>query len=245
MDPRKQTLETIAANYHANDAISDIHIENISQTHFIAWLLQQISPQQQVLELGYGDGIVTAALAGAGCQLTVLEGASLLASIAQRKHPNINCVDTLFEDYKPETKYDVILASHVLEHVDAPQEILQLMSHWLAEDGKMILVVPNKNSIHRQLAVMMGLQPALDSLSKRDHLVGHQRVYSLETLAFDVRAAGLEPVEEVGFFLKTLPNSMMLDYSHDLLSALNEISNQIPNDLLANIGIVAAKHQSS
>jgi hypothetical protein len=99
--------------------------------------------------------------------------------------------------------------------------------------------VPNKESIHRQLAVIMGLQSALDSLGARDHLVGHQRVYSLDTLGADVKAAGLKVDQEEGFFLKLLPNSMMLDYSIDLLEALNKISFQLPDKLLANIGIIA------
>jgi hypothetical protein len=113
------------------------------------------------------------------------------------------------------------------------------MASWLQDTGKIIIVVPNQNSLHRQLAVAMGLQPRLDSLSKRDLMVGHQRVYSLEALEEDVRRAGLRPVESVGFFLKVLPNAMMLDYSRELLWALNIISSSLPTHLLANIAVVA------
>jgi 2-polyprenyl-3-methyl-5-hydroxy-6-metoxy-1,4-benzoquinol methylase len=127
----------------------------------------------------------------------------------------------------------------VLEHVDDPQAILRLISSWLVETGKIIIVVPNRNSLHRQLAVLMGLQPELDTLSKRDLLVGHQRVYSLEGLEEDIRGAGLRPIESVGFFLKVLPNAMMLDYSRDLLWAMNIISSSLPKHLLANIAVVA------
>ena len=87
----------------------------------------------------------------------------------------------------------------------------------------------------------MGLQPHLDTLSARDLLVGHQRVYSLQTLGEDVRAAGLYPVETMGFFLKVLPNSMMLDYSQALLKALNEVSESLPTDILANIGMFVSR----
>src|SRR5437899_6862993 len=111
----------------------------------------------------------------------------------------------------------MILASHVLEHVDDPQSILRLTSSWLTETGKIIIVVPNRNSLHRQLAVIMGLQPELDTLSKRDLMVGHQRVYSLQSLEQDIDQAGLRLVDSSGFFLKVLPNSMMLDYSRELL----------------------------
>lgn len=241
MELRKKVLESIAENYHNNDTIEDIHIENLCQDYFITWLREQVNADDSVLELGYGDGIVSAVLAETVSDLTILEGASSLVEIAKGKLPQVNCVDTLFEDFKPTKKYDVILASHVLEHVDDPVSILKQMTSWLSDNGKMIIVVPNKNSIHRQLSVIMGLQPELDTLSKRDHLVGHQRVYSLETLASDIQAAGLMPIEEVGFFLKVLPNSMMLDYSNELLMALNKVSKEIPANLLANIGMVVKK----
>jgi hypothetical protein len=84
----------------------------------------------------------------------------------------------------------------------------------------------------------MNLQKKLDSLSSRDLLVGHQRVYSFNTLTSDIEKAGLQILEKKGFFLKVLPNSMMLDYSKDLINALNTISEKIPDHLLANIGVI-------
>jgi hypothetical protein len=95
--------------------------------------------------------------------------------------------------------------------------------------------------LHRQLAVVMGLQPELDTLSKRDLMVGHQRVYSLQILEDDIRRAGLTPVDSAGFFLKVLPNAMMLEYSRELLWGLNAISPSLPKDLLANIAAIAIK----
>ena len=239
MKTSMEKLDRIAADYHTNESIPDIHIENLCQEYFIVWLLQQIAVGSRVLELGYGDGIVTAALVKSGCELTVLEGSATLVDRARQAHPTVNCVHSLFEDFRADRAYDVILASHVLEHVDDPQAILRLISSWLVETGKIIIVVPNRNSLHRQLAVLMGLQPELDTLSKRDLMVGHQRVYSLEGLEEDVRRAGLRPIKSVGFFLKVLPNAMMLDYSRELLWALNVISSSLPKHLLANIAVVA------
>ena len=242
MDVRKEQLEKIAFDYHTNEKIPDIHIENLCQEYFIDWLLKQIPKTAHVLELGYGDGLVTAALAQSGCQLTLIEGAKTLADIASSKHANINCIETLFEDFCPENRFDVILASHVLEHVDYPQELLKLMATWLTDTGKIIVVVPNRNSLHRQLAVVMGLQPSLDTLSTRDLLVGHQRVYSLDILKEHISESGLIPVESMGFFLKVLPNAMMLEYSQELLWGLNAISNSLPPDMMANIAVIASKY---
>jgi hypothetical protein len=85
----------------------------------------------------------------------------------------------------------------------------------------------------------MNLQPEMDTLSDRDQVVGHQRVYSFEALAKDLDKAGFEMVERKGFFLKVLPNSMMLEFSEELIKALNEVANLVPDHLLANIGILA------
>lgn len=241
MDARKEQLEKIALGYHTNDTIPDIHIENLCQEYFIDWLLEQIPSAANVLELGYGDGLVTEALAKSGCHLTLIEGAKTLVDIAKAKHPNIQCIDTLFEEFVPVDRYDVILASHVLEHVDNPQDILKLMATWLADNGKIIVVVPNRNSLHRQLAVLMGLQPSLETLSQRDLMVGHQRVYSLEILEGHIRQSGLQPIGSAGFFLKVLPNSMMLGYSRELLWGLNAIASALPADVMANIAVIAAK----
>jgi 2-polyprenyl-3-methyl-5-hydroxy-6-metoxy-1,4-benzoquinol methylase len=218
-----------------------MHIENLSQEYFIDWFVQRIPRGARVLEMGYGDGLVTAALAKLDCDLTVIEGAHSLVMRARERHPFVTCLHELFEEHRPTKLYDVVLASHILEHVDDPRTTLNAMASWVAPAGKVVVAVPNRNSLHRQLAVVMGLQPALDTLSKRDRIVGHQRVYSFETLAQDLRRSGLEVVETNGCSLKVLPNSMMLDYSRELLRGLNAISSQLPKELLANIAVVAVK----
>ena len=245
MSSRMEELDRIAAEYHLNDAVSDMHIEDLTKEFFIAWLVQRVAPGARVLEMGYGDGATTAALAKLGCDLTLVEGARSLVMRARERHPGVSCVHELFEDHRPAKPYDFVLASHILEHVDDPRTTLDAVASWLAPAGRAIVAVPNRNSLHRQLAVVMGLQPTLDTLSKRDHVVGHQRVYCFETLADDLRQSGLKVIEQGGCFLKVLPNSMMLDYSRELLRGLNAISEQLPKELLANIAVVAVKESDS
>lgn len=235
----KEKLNEIAESYHNQDVMQDKMIEDLAQDYTLDWIFDQMADGQTIMELGYGEGNVTKALVDRGYQPTVLDGAGILLEKAKRIHGDkIITQHGLFENFAPEQKYDRVLATHVLEHVDEPVALLNHIKTWLNPNGKIIIIVPNKESIHRQLAVLMGLQPQLDSLGKRDVLVGHQRVYSLTTLEEDVRAAGLKVTETAGFFLKALPNSMMLDYSGELLSALNKISPVLPKHLLANIGLV-------
>jgi len=242
MTTTKESLDETATGYHTNESVPDLHIENIYQEYFNEWLIARIPVHARVLEMGHGDGIITRALVEAGIgDLTVVEGAPALVERARRLHPGITVVPSLFEDFQPDAPFDVVLASHILEHVDDPVAILRLIPKWMTAAGKLIIAVPNRNSLHRQLAVMMRLQPSLDTLSPRDLMVGHQRVYSLETLEADIRQSDLEMVETAGFFLKVVPNSMMLGYSHELLDALNRISPSVPKDLLANLAVVAMK----
>ena len=240
MSITNQELDRIAKEYHMNSEVPDIHIENLCQEYFIKWLLKLVKPGMQVLELGYGDGLVTSALAKSGCELTLLEGSSILAELAKQKHPNITCIYTFFEQYVPVKPFNLILAAHVLEHLDDPVKMLKIMSPWLSNDGVLVIVVPNQNSLHRKLAVSMGLQPKLDTLSKRDLMVGHQRVYTLEQLVNHVENANFKIINKTGFFVKMLPNSMMLEFSRELLWAMNSLASDVPVELTANLAIVAS-----
>ena len=189
------------------------------------------------MELGYGEGITSSRLSKKTKNYSILEGSSYLIDRIKKEHPSINIINSLFEEYTPKEKYDLIFALHVFEHVDDSVLLARRIRSWLKNSGEMIVVVPNKESIHRRLAVKMGLIPTLDTLSDRDKLVGHKKVYSLETLKHDFLMAGYRIIEEKGFFLKPLANSMMLDYSDELIYALNECSHEIPPELSANIAI--------
>ena len=105
----------------------------------------------------------------------------------------------------------------------------------LTKDGKIIIAVPNSESIHRQIALIMKLHSSLDVLSSRDLLVGHKRVYSHKLLLEHISKADYKEIEFKGFFLKVIPNSMMLNFNKELILALNEISSKINPELCANM----------
>ena len=115
------------------------------------------------------------------------------------------------------------------------------IASFLLPGGLVVAVVPNAESLHRQLAVMIGIQEAVHTLSPRDKMVGHQRVFTLDELVSDFEEAGLNVEERFGYFVKIIPNSMMSEWSPQLLRALTNISHQLPPNLLANIGVVARK----
>ncbi len=238
----QQSLDNYARRYYLADNVLDHRLENRMQIDSAARLLGRLATSSSVLELGYGDGLLTQALRDTGFDADLLEGSPLLCARARELHgADLRIHQVLFEEFHPNRLYDVVLALHVLEHVDEPVHLLRRIAEWVRPGGTVVLVVPNRASIHRRVALQMGLIGALDELSPRDHLVGHQRVYDSAQLEQDAVAAGLEPQERFGSFLKVLPNSMMLDYTDSLLTAIDAVSAELPPELLANIGLVARK----
>lgn len=239
MNTYVQALETIASSYHHNANVPDKFIEDLCQEYCCQWLSTLIAPTDSVIELGVGEGITLERLSGFAQDYCVVEGAPSLAEKARQRHPSINVVNALFEEYLPAKPCEKLLALHVFEHVETPAALARHLHHWIKPDGEMVVIVPNRDSFHRRLAVLMGLQPTLDTLSPRDHVVGHQRVYSIDGLHQDLRRGGFEPIETRGFFLKTLPNSMMLDHSPALINALNVLGESLPAEYQANIAVRA------
>lgn len=235
-------LDRLAGDYYLNDKVVDHHIEHWMQLASVPQILEQIPAGARVLTMGHGNGLLTDVMLSRGINLELIEGSPILCEEARRQHGErlrVHC--GMFEDFVPDEAYDVVLSLHVMEHVTDPVVTFRQAATWLKPGGSLIVVVPNRNSIHRRVALEMGLIGALEEFSPRDHLVGHLRVYSLDLLAADLEAAGLSPEHRFGYFIKSLPNSMMLDYSEALVTALVTTSRFLPPDLLANIGIRARK----
>ena len=234
----RENIEKIAEEYH--DSLQpDIHIENISQIYEIDWLKKVIPVNSVVIDMGYGDGLISPAISEI-CKLTVVEGSKRLCDKAVAELPvSAKIVNSLFEDFVPDYLADVVIASHVLEHVQSPYDILQQISKWVKKDGIIIVIVPNKESIHRRVAHDMNMIDSLDQLSERDLMVGHQRVYGLKELILELENVNFEIQSHRGFFLKPLSNAQMLTWNTDSLMMLNKLSDLIPTHFCANLAVIA------
>ena len=238
-DSLLNALENIAENYHLRDEYPDKFIEQACQAHICKWLKRCIEKGDDVLELGYGDGYTTEQLKSVGKSYTVVEGSKKLFDKLKLNHPEVNSEFSLFEQFIPSKKFDKVLALHVFEHVNDPNQILEKTKNWMSKNSELIIVVPNSESIHRRLALRMGLIKSTKELSERDKLVGHRRVYDFQSLKRLVLSSGLNIIEENGFFLKAIPNSMMVNFPKNIINALNEISDEMPPSLAANIAVRA------
>lgn len=225
LDERRR-LEEIAERFDAADDY-DRHYQR-----FFGTLVAAEVRAKDVLELGCSSGVMSAILLEHVRSLHMVDGSATYIERAQAKLPSPKARFTvaLFEDFDPQRSFDAIVCSHVLEHVADPVAMLQRARRWLTPDGVLYAYVPNAYSVHRLLGVAMGLSESVFTMSERDRLVGHRRVYTPQTLADDLRAAGLEPGELRGVNLKPFPNAQMVGLSDALVEGLLRVGTQIPHN---------------
>jgi len=182
----------------------------------------------KVLEMSYNDRGWTDALIEKKFDLTVIEGSKHNVEYAKKKYGGkLKIIHALFEEYKPQEKYDTIVMSCTLEHVLDSRLVLNNAAGWLKEDGIILLVVPNMLSLHRRIGHQMGLIKSLDELSDVDHSVGHRRLYTVDSLSEEIKRAGLSYGRIQGIFLKPLSSAQMADWPDNLLDAFDKIANEL------------------
>jgi 2-polyprenyl-3-methyl-5-hydroxy-6-metoxy-1,4-benzoquinol methylase len=185
---------------------------------------------RRVLELGSGDGVMTAMLADRFEDVTVVEGSQHLLDVIPDR-PNLTKVNRLFESFQPQATFDAIIMEHVLEHVEDPVAILKLATPWLGADGVIVVGVPNANSFHRLAAVKMGLLADAHELNARDLEVGHRRVYDWDSLRADIAAAGLQVEHMDGVFFKPLSNGQIdQHWTEPMIEAFYELGKDFPQN---------------
>ena len=161
-----------------------------------------------VLELGSHTGEFTKRLAEKFTDVTCVEASADAVKTAKaRLGDKVRIIHSTFETVRLDRRFDHIVLTHVLEHLDDPVAILKRVNdEWLSDTGRLLLVCPNGNAASRQIAVHMGIisHNAAVTPAEREH--GHRITYTLDTLERDARAAGLGVIHRSGIFFKALAN---------------------------------------
>ena len=175
------------------------------------YMVQSFGPLFKIgslLELGSFKGDFTRRLLEHFDDVTCVEASSVAIEEAKRKLGNrVSFFNALFEEATLPRRYDNIVLTHVLEHLDDPVLVLKRINdEWLADGGKFFLVCPNANAPSRQIAVKMGLISHNAAVTSAEAAHGHRCTYTLDTLERDAVAAGLKVVHRSGIFFKALAN---------------------------------------
>jgi 2-polyprenyl-3-methyl-5-hydroxy-6-metoxy-1,4-benzoquinol methylase len=190
------------------------------------YMIQSFKPffiSGNVLELGSSKGDFTSRLLPYFSDITCVEASEEAIDISKQKLPDtIQYVHSMFETANLSKKYDNIILTHVLEHIDNPVQLLtKIKDEWLSENGRLFVVCPNANAPSRQIAVKMGLITHNSAITPAEKEHGHTVTYSLDTLERDVTLSKLDIVHRSGIFFKALAN-----FQWDQLLGTNIISNE-------------------
>lgn len=200
------------------------------------------------LELGSFKGDFTRKFLPYFSDITCVEASDDAVEIAQKEFGNtVKFVNSLFETATLPTKYDNIVLTHVLEHIDDPISLLKRINEeWLSDSGRFFLVCPNANAPSRQIAVKMGLISHNSAVTSSEMEHGHNITYTLDTLERDAKAAGLNVVYRSGIFFKALANFqwdklLQTDIiSKEYLEGCYQLGQQYP-DLCSSIFLMCEK----
>ena len=185
-----------------------------------------------LLDLGLGHGYSAIEFSGKFKEHTILEGnPEIIQQFKERYNSSgMHIIQTWFEEYEPDDKFDIIVIGFVLEHVDDPLQLLKKYRAFLKEGGSLFLASPNAETLNRRIGHAAGLLPDMLQLSEHDFLCGHKRYFTHHSLNELCRNAGLNVVKEEGLYLKPLTTRQMISLNLDqsILDALCIVGQNYP-----------------
>jgi 2-polyprenyl-3-methyl-5-hydroxy-6-metoxy-1,4-benzoquinol methylase len=198
-------------------------------------------PQGSLLELGAGFGVWTEKLLRARQgHVTTVEGVPDLLQAVENKidkmpeRPRWTPVLSMFEDFRPQKRFDVVLMSFVLDHLEDPGALLKLAREsWMAPQGKLIVLVSNATSLHRRLAVLMGKAKHCGELGPGNHLMAHHYSFSVPEMERLVSESGFTLTGRAGLLCKLLPNAQLTSCSDEQLQAMVLLGAELPVEFAA------------
>ena len=153
-----------------------------------AGVVTALKPSGRLLDYGCGNGAFAHYMSQSGFDAVGLEPFSLGQP---RTAERLTLLREPLESAAPKLgRFDVITMWHVLEHVPRPVELLQKLRGHLADDGVLVVSVPNFESLQSKL-----FKGGWFHLDPPRHLIHFER----DTLTACLARAGLEPIKESPF----------------------------------------------
>ena len=201
-----------------------------------------------IMELGSFKGDLTRRLLPIFKDITCVEASNEAIDIAKKEFgEKVKFINSTFEAVTLPSKYENIVLTHVLEHLDDPILVMKRINdEWLSDTGRFFLVCPNANAPSRQIVVKMGSISHNSAVTTAEAEHGHRITYTFDTLERDAKAAGLNVIHRSGIFFKALANfqwDRLLStdiISPEYLEGCYQLGQQYP-DLCSSIFLMCEK----
>jgi SAM-dependent methyltransferase len=207
-------------------------------------IAERVAPGDRVLELGCATGLMTAHLAGQGAHVTGVDrSGDYLTRARARLGDRAVLVEAVldapgWEDLVGDG-FDHVLLCNVVHELPDPVGLLRRAAALLGPAGLVHLSLQNPDSIHRLVAVEMGLIDDVREVSARGERFGTLGLWGIDDLARLAREAALGVVGWEGVMLKPLPNGMMAELPPEVLDGLERAARHLPAHCAMNLLVLA------
>lgn len=195
-------------------------------------IIAETPSSARVLELGVGHGFTCQRFAQHFDHYEVVEGSESVINTFKQNYTDASAIfhQAYFETFEPSERFDLIVLGFVLEHVEDPALILHRYRNFLTEGGRIVVAVPNAESLHRRFGNAAGLLPDMMKMGDGDKALGHLRLFTVDTLSKLLEECGYSVTNREGIFLKPLstPQLKTLDLSTEVLNGMCVIGRDYP-----------------
>ena len=175
---------------------------------------------KNILDVGCGACTLSKILVEKSYNVTVIDSDEKAVEIAKKK--GLTGFKADIADWKTNTKFDCVIASDVLEHIDDDKRVIKKIHAILKPGGCLILNVPSYKFL----------------FGKHDIYLGHKRRYSDGELKAKLTESGFEIESQRHWNLLALPMTIFVtkifkkDYPHERISKLELLSKILEKLLL-------------
>lgn len=185
------------------DALLMMVLVPVDRQRTQSMFLQRQHPGR-LLDVGCGQGTFLARMAKRGWEVTGIDFDAAAIAAARSLHGLNVSVGTLNDLVQAGKTFDVITASHVLEHLHDPDAFFESCRHLLVPGGKLILRTPNIDSIGHRLfgRDWRGLEPPRHLwLFNMQGLAAVARRSGFSRGSYFTTAAGAETILSASFLM--------------------------------------------
>lgn len=171
-----------------------------------------------ILDIGAGIGGFVSVAKKNGYNITGIEFEQEQVALAKH-HFNVDLLNTKYEDFVKTSniKFDVIHLHHVLEHVQSPKTVINLIKSQLKDEGLLIFEVPNQFFVFPQF---IWFKLGLIHYLKPYHPYHHLYFFSPKTIKILLRIAGLK-ILELNIKVKPKEKSLKSHLKYFIAASLN------------------------
>lgn len=200
-------------------------------------ILKKYSPQK-ILEIGCGMEPLFQYIDWPITDYTIVEPSTIFIENAKKMVNKeyfhfMNCEYKATNELK-DHRFQFIICSSLLHEVEEPVSLLKEIMSTCNENTIVHINVPNANSMHRLLAVEMGIVKNTHEMSEKNKILQQNSVFDMSSLSDMVENVGFKVIDQGSYFIKPFTHEQMHQMiekgiiSENALDGLYELTKYMP-----------------